>query len=142
MLAAYSRKFDDKKTRAMDLIREVKSGKHELYTPFTLMDIINVWRIDYLRNKIKKFFAIYSVEIVSAERINTLANRIGVDLGGLKESFMELGIKEEDSFLIMIASLLNLELKTFNKKHLINKQAEINRTLKESNMGGISISEP
>jgi len=142
MLAAYSRKFDDKKTRAMDLIREVKAGKRELYTPSTLMDIVTSWKIEYLRKKIKKFFAVYSTEIVSAERINKIASNIGIDANILKDKFVEIGIKEEDSFLVIIASLLDLELKTFNKKHLISKRTEINKILKESNLNEISISEP
>lgn len=142
MLASYSRKFDDKKTRAMNLIRGVKAGKYEIYTPFTLMDIVAGWKIEYFRDRIHRFYGRYSKEIITSTKLDEKLQVLGKEIKPLLQKLIHLQIKEEDAVLAVIASSFELELKTFNQKHLLGKKVEINKILKEEGMKEILISEP
>ena len=53
---------------------------------------------------------------------------------------MKIGIKDEDAFLVPVASSENLNyLITFNRKHLRNKVNEINCVLKKYELNKINI---
>ncbi len=143
MLAAYGTPDKpEKKEKSVKLIREVKAGKHELYTPYTLMDIVIGFNIEYFREKIHRFYARHSKEIITAKKLDGKLLELNKELETLLKRFVLIGIKEEDTVLVVMASAFGLEIKTFNKKHLLNKQDAVNKILKEEGMNEIVINEP
>jgi len=143
MLAAYGTPDKpEKKETAIKLIREVKAGKHELYTSYTLMDIVAGFNIEYFRKKIHRFYVRYSKDIITAKRLEEKLSSSGKEIKALLKKFTAIGIKEEDAVLATISSVFEVELKTFNKKHLLNKREEINKILREEDMNEIIVNEP
>ena len=142
MLSAFGKKYDERKAKSMQLIRAVTSGSHELFTPFTLIDIVVDWKIKYFKEKILRFYEGYSKELITAKKLDEKLFSLDKDVKNLLNKFRAISIKEEDAVLVIIASVFNLELKTFNQKHLLKKKTEINEILKEENLTEIYISEP
>lgn len=142
MLAAYGKTLYEKKTRAVNLVRNVKKDKHELFTPFTLMDIAGGWDIKYFRTKVHRFYANYSKEIITAKKLDEKLLALNKEVKVLLKKLAYIGVKEEDGLLVIVSSVFNLELKTFNRVHLLNKITAINKLLKEEGLNETVISEP
>jgi len=98
--------------------------------------------IEYFRKKIHRFYGRYSKDIITAKSLEEKLSSSGKEIKALLKKFTIIGIKEEDAVLATIASVFEVELKTFNKKHLLNKHEEINKILREEGMNEIIINEP
>jgi hypothetical protein len=81
--------------------------------------------------QISDFYFIYSDEIITLRAIRKKIEEIKLNYKKLLKELVYAGIKREDGFLVIIASIFGLWIVTFNKKHLYNKKDEINRVLKK-----------
>ena len=109
------------KATALRFLKEIKEKEVEVFTPYSLLQRVLAWKHRKLTAKIFNFYSVYSDRILSLEKI---------------------GVKKEDAVLVLIASAFELEIKTFNKKHLYNKYQAINEILKKFGLKEVEINVP
>ncbi|MEK6907121.1 MAG: hypothetical protein AABW45_01195 [Nanoarchaeota archaeon] len=133
----------DKKELALKFLSRVKNEEFILVTPFSLVNLILEWNDKLLAEKIKDFYFEYSNHILSNVEILKLTNRKGIGEEKIVNELESLGVKKEDSVLVFVASLFNIDyLITFNRKHLKNNRDKINEVLKKNGLRTIKIVEP
>ncbi|MBI2139449.1 hypothetical protein HYU14_00880 [Candidatus Woesearchaeota archaeon] len=133
----------NKKKEIVSFIERVKEGEFEVYTPYSLMDLVEQWRDARLRNNIKEFYALYSTEIVSLQRLKNLIEERAINETALIEVLKTKEIKEEDILLVVVTALMNLDfLVTLNRKHLKNKEEVINAILSNHGLKKVKIISP
>ena len=130
----------DKDKDAVSFINRARSGEFEVYVPYSLLDLLDKWEYKNLSNKIKEFYELYSQEIISAQKLTNKLDELNLREEVLTKEFLDKGIKEEDILLIIIASSFRLDyLVTRNRKHLKNKEEEINNVLHKCKLKKICI---
>src|SRR3989338_10885574 len=123
----------------MFLIRAEK-GEFAVYTPYTLLDLLDKWNHEKMKNKIKEFYILNSAEIITAQKVQIEIEKRGIDENSLTHDLKLHQIKEEDIGLIIMASLFKIGyLITLNRKHLHNKKEEINNVLQKYRLNAIKI---
>jgi predicted nucleic acid-binding protein len=120
-------------------IERIKKGEFEIYTPYTLLRLLLRWKNIKKVLQISDFYFIYSDEIITLRAIRKKIEEIKLNYKKLLKELVYAGIKREDGFLVIIASIFGLWIVAFNKKHLYNKKDEINRVLKNFNLREIEI---
>ena len=122
----------------------IRVGNNEfcLITPTLLIELVRKWKHEHLKTQIEEFYLKNSNELV--ERINIIEEIISkdIDFEELFARFVNIGIKEEDVTLILVSSIREAMLITFNRIHLKNKEEEINEILSEYNIQAIRIISP
>lgn len=113
----------------------------EILTPAALIDLIFEWNDRELAKSILEFYSENS-DILSQRSILREFEKLGVNHGKVVEELKKVSGKEEDSFLVLVASVFGLEIITFNKKHLVGKKNEINRILRLFHLSEVKINEP
>src|SRR3989344_2342516 len=125
-------KEDERRKMAIEFIDKVKSGKFTVYTPYTLFTLLDRWGYEKLRDEIKNFYAIYSIEIVTTQRLTEKLDMLMIKDTDIVSYLKREDVKEEDIILVIITSVFVLDyLVTFNRKHLKNKQEVINNVLQK-----------
>ena len=133
----------DRNKEAMEFLERVKKNEFDLYTPHTLLELIDKWRHDKLKNEIKRFYELYSRQIISLQNIVEEGRRKNLNIENTTKILLDEDIKEEDAALIVIASLFGLDyLVTYNRKHLLNKVNTINEILSKNEFEKIEIKAP
>ena len=131
--------FWDKKDEAK-IIERTQSGKFYMVTPYIILEHLSRWNHRKLAVEIASFYEVYSSQIVTAQNILDKSNDMGVDYKELLFKLVNLGVKEEDVVLVIISSIFDVDyLVTFNKKHLRNKEKEINEVLRKNGIKTIKI---
>jgi len=113
-----------------------------LITPTLLLELVRKWKHEKLRIRIEEFYSKNSDELIERLQIIEEIVSIGIDFEELFGSFINIGIKEEDITLILVSSLRDALLITFNKIHLKNKEEEINEILSKYGLRAIKITSP
>ena len=123
------------------VFRVVKKAFH-LITPTLLLELVRKWKHEKLRIGIEEFYSKNSDELI--ERLQVIEEIVskGIDFEELFGSFIDIGIKEEDVTLILVSSLRDALLITFNKVHLKNKEEEINEILSKYGLRPIKVTSP
>ena len=130
----------DKKELAIKFLDRIKEGEFILYTPFIILDLINRWKYESLKDKMINFYEIYSDKIMTLKSYERRIEETKLDDKKLSSDLLSYHIKEEDIVLIIFASIFSLDyLITFNRKHLKNNQKEINEVLKKNGLKTIKI---
>ena len=130
----------DSEKDAIKFISRVKLGEFQVYTPYSLFDLLDKWKYEKLRNKIKEFYDLYSTEIITAQKLTDELDKLKVDEKAITKDLKKEQVKEEDMLLIIVTSLFNLDfLVTFNRKHLKNKKEVINHVLQKYKLKTIKI---
>ncbi len=133
----------DSKKDAIKFIRRVKAGEFEVYTPYSLFDLLDKWKYEKLRNKIKDFYELYTTEIITAQKLTDNLDKLKIDETSLTNDLKKEQIKEEDILLIIATSVFELDLLvTMNRKHLKNKKEAINNVLQKYGISAIKIVSP
>lgn len=127
---------------AREFIANVKQKAYYVITPTSLIQLVKKWGHEELKGKIKSFYLNYSDEDVERIEIIEEITEKGIDFEKLFNEILEKGIKEEDITLILVSSLKNAKLVTFNKTHLRNKKEEINGVLSKFGLRTIEIIAP
>lgn len=134
--------FWDKKDEA-NLIEKIKSDKFEMITPYILLEHLSKWNHKKLADEIAGFYGKYSSQIITAKNVAEKTEEINIEYGKLLNNLVNAGVKEEDVILVIISSLFDIDyLITFNRKHLRNRQKEINEVLKQDGIKTIQIKLP
>ena len=124
---------------ARKFIAKVQQREYYVITPTTLIQLVKKWKHNKLVGKIESFYLNYSDEFV--ERIDIIEDILikEIDFEKLFNEILGKSIKEENITLILVSSLKNAKLVTFNKVHLKNKEEEINEVLSKFRLGTIQI---
>ena len=128
----YSRKF----------MARVNASEFFIITPTSLIELVGNWKHQTLRVKIQEYYVNCTNEYI--EKTNIIKDIISkdIDFESLFEQFINEGIKEEDILLILVSSIKDALLVTFNRVHLRNKVLEINRILSKNGLKNIKITSP
>lgn len=130
-------------TVARRFTNRIKKGEFHVSTPYVIFDLINEWKHTSLVKNIKEFYELYSSDIISVENLEEKIIQSNLNRKALVSDLKSFVIKEEDVILAIICSLFNLDfLVTFNRKHLKNKEAEINEVLHRYKLKKICIALP
>jgi len=133
----------DKKEIALKFLNRIKNQELILITPYSLIELVNLWNDKILSNKINDFYVLYSSKIISKIEVAELLSKNRIDEKKIIYNLESLGIKDEDSVLVLICSIFNMEyLVTFNRKHLKNNKDKINGVLNKYGLKTIKIVEP
>ena len=113
-----------------------------LITPTLLLELVRKWKHEKLKCQIEEFYLKNSDELI--ERVQVLQEIVsrGINFEDIFKKFIDITIKEEDITLILVSSLRDALLITFNKVHLKNKEEEINAILSEYGLKTIKITSP
>ena len=131
--------FWDKKDEAK-LIERIKSGIFAMLTPYIILEHLSKWNHRKLADEIASFYEVYSSQIVTAQNILDKTDDIGVEYRKLLFELVNIGVKEEDVVLVIMASIFDIDkLVTFNRKHLKSKEKEINEILRKNGIKTIRI---
>jgi predicted nucleic acid-binding protein len=117
-----------------------KEDTFEIYTPYSLLQRVLNWKNKKLAAKIFNFYSIHSDRILSWKEVRK--NLSGVNYKAVIKLLTKSSVKREDAVLILIASVFELGIETFNKKHLYSKQYEINNILKSFGLKEVEINVP
>ena len=81
--------------------------------------------------------------MLSNEDLDEKIESIGIDDEKIINELRENGIKDEDSLLVLVTSIFNVDyLVTFNRVHLKNKKDIINQVLNKNGLKQIKIIGP
>ncbi len=134
--------FWDKKDEA-NLIERIKTNKFEMITPYILLEHLSKWNHKKLASEITGFYKKYSTQVITAKNLLRKIEKIKVEYAVLLNRLVNIGVKEEDVVLVIISSIFDVDyLITFNRRHLKNKQKEINEVLKSNGIKTIQIKLP
>ncbi len=125
------------------LLERVKGGKFSMITPYILLEHLSKWNYRKLADEIASFYEKYSDQIVTAQNILNKTTEANVEYKELLAELVNIGVKEEDVVLVIIASIFAVDyLVTFNRKHLKSKEKGINEVLKKNGIRIIKIALP
>ena len=131
--------FWDRNKEALKFLDRVKKDEFEVYTPYSLLETLEKWKHIKLKQKMKNFYEIYSKKIISTNEALEIIEKEKIESKKVLEDLERENIKEEDATLVLIAAISEIDIVTFNRKHLRNKVNEINWILKKYELNEISI---
>ena len=135
--------FWDENKEALKFLDRVKKGEFEVYTPYSLFDLVTQWKYIELRDKIIHFYNIHSSRIITINNVLEESEKRGLKTEKATEELLKFHVKEEDAVLVIVTSLFNLDyLVTYNRTHLRNKINIINKVLRKNEFGEIEIKTP
>jgi len=135
--------FWDRNEEALKFLDVVKKGEFEVYTPYSLFDLVTQWKYIELRDKIIHFYNIHSSRIITINNVLEESEKRGLKTEKATEELLKFHVKEEDAVLVIVTSLFNLDyLVTYNRTHLRNKINIINKVLRKNEFGEIEIKTP
>ncbi|MBI4168026.1 MAG: hypothetical protein HY515_03655 [Candidatus Aenigmarchaeota archaeon] len=133
-------KADERKKEALLFLERVRKGEFDVYTPYTLIELLSRWKHTKLVEDILGFYSVYSKNIINANLVLELARKARINLPELTKNLVAAGVKEEDAILVLISSLFDLDfLVTMNRKHLKNMAEKINRLMIKNKLRPIRI---
>jgi len=131
--------FWDKKDEAK-LIERIKGGKFDMVVSYILLEHLSKWNYRKLAEEISGFYEKYSSQIITAQNILEKTKEGSIEYGNLLMKLINIGVKEEDVILVIIASIFHIDyLITFNRKHLKNNENKINEVLKKNGIKTVKI---
>lgn len=134
--------FWDKKDEAK-LIEKIKSGIFDMIAPYIIIEHLSKWNYRKLAEEIFNFYQTYSFQIITAQNILDKTLELDIEYDKLFMELVNIGVKEEDVVLVITSSIFDVDyLITFNRKHLRNKQKEINEVLRKNGTNTIKITLP
>lgn len=137
----------DKKGKNVELaikfIDRVKNREFYVTTPHFMLELISKWKYSQLKDHIEDFYLKFSDEMLSNEDLDDKINAMKINDEEILTELKGLGIKGEDSLLVLVASIFDVDfLITFNRTHLKNKKEVINEVLKKYGIRPIKIIGP
>ena len=133
----------ENKRIAEEFIKKVGKKAFLIITPFSLLETVAKWKYDELKDEIEEFYIKNSYQILSNKDVDEEVKSLKIDDIKILKNLEKNGVKGEDALLILIASIFKIDyLVTFNRKHLRNKETEINKILVEEGLGTIKIIGP
>ena len=138
----WDRKGENKKI-ASDFVKKIGKKDFLVITPFSLLETVAKWKYNALKDDIEEFYIKNSDQILSNKDVDKKMVELKINDIKILENLEKNGVKGEDALLILITSIFGIDyLVTFNRKHLRNKEADINKILKEEGLNAIKIIGP
>ena len=125
-----------------EFMRKIANKDFYLITPTLLLELVRKWRHEGLKIQIEEFYLKNSDELIERLQIIEEIIRQGIDFEEIFNRFVDIAVKEEDITLLLVSSLREALLITFNRIHLKNKEDEINEILSEYGLRPIKITSP
>ena len=136
------RKGENKKI-ASDFVKKIGKKDFLVITPFSLLETVAKWKYNALKDDIEEFYIKNSDQILSNKDVDKKMVELKINDIKILENLEKNGVKGEDALLILITSIFGIDyLVTFNRKHLRNREADINNILKEEGLNTIKIIGP
>ena len=137
----------DKKGKNVEIakkfISRLENKEFSITTPFFLLELVAKWKYDKLKDRIEDFYIKFTDRMLSNEDLDEKIDSLNIDDKKIINELMHEGIKDEDSLLVLICSIFNVDyVITFNKIHLKNKKEIINQVLKKNGLNTIKIVGP
>lgn len=124
---------------AKKFIEKLQNADFEVLVPYMLLELVTKWKHTELSRKILEFYKGIGTEI-KIEQVKHRLEVSGINDKSFALSLVSIGVKEEDAALVMLGALFDAYcIVTFNKKHLKNKEAEINHALASFNLPKLRI---
>jgi len=124
-------------------MEKIRRGDIILCTSYHLLELVNQWKHERLKDQISEFFELWAARIYSTKEILENAKAKNIDYSQVINALIKTGEKEEGTILVLITSIFQLDaLITFNRVHLKNNQEMINQILTRNNMEVIKIEFP
>ena len=121
----------------------IKNKEFDVVTPFYLLGHLDKWKHITLKEKIENFYLKNSTTLLTNEDVDEKIEDLGIDDIKILLELQSHDIKEEDAFIVLVTSIFELDyLVTFNRKHLRNKEKEINEILAKNGLKNIKIAGP
>lgn len=133
------KKADERRSVAESFMRAAEAGLFYVITPYVLLELVEKWKDRALAGLIKGFYQKVTDEYV--EKIEVIEELFD-DFEDVYGALIEIGVKDEDAFLVMVCLVKKAVLVTFNRKHLKNKEADIADVLVKCGHEPIKIKAP
>ena len=128
---------------ARKLMSRLKNKEFYLVTPFYLLEHVLKWENQWLKESIENFYLKCSDLLLTNDDIDAKIEDRNIDDKNILLGLQSHNIKEEDSFIVLVTALFDLDyLITFNRVHLKNKKKIISEVLKENGLKQINIAGP
>ncbi len=125
------------------LVSKIEKKEFELVTPFYLLEHLVKWKHILLKEQIEDFYIKNSTKVLTNEDVDDKIDELSIDDVKILLELHSHNIKEEDAFIVLVTSIFELDcLVTFNRKHLRNKEKEINKSLVKNGLKDIKIVGP
>jgi len=126
-----------------NFLLRVTHKEFAMLTPFYLLGHLDKWEHITLKEQIEDFYLKNSVVLLTNEDVDAKIDNMGIDDERILLELQSNHIKEEDAFIVLVASLFEIDyLVTFNRIHLRNKEKQINEVLKKNGLKTIGIVGP
>ena len=136
-------KIGKNKEKADHFLNRVKNLEFTAVTPMLLIDVVERWRHQSLKSRIKEFYKTYSSRIYTDIEIKEKCRQGNIDYESVLDALEQNGVKREDAALVLVASLFSCDaLVTFNRVHLRNKKEAVNQVLVRWSLLPIQIAGP
>lgn len=131
-----------KASEANHLLLRVKNKEFDVITPRFLLGLLEKWDYSLLVEEIIDFYEKHT-KILTNKDIGEKINKSGINDKDVLEELRRQDVKDEDALLVLITSVFEANLLvTFNRKHLLSKEKEINEVLRKNGLKTIKIIEP
>ncbi len=127
---------------ARAFLAKIVEGDVVMVTPVILLKRLLVWGHFPLVSEMLAFYFDYSEQLLTDKQIKKRFEELGIDDNTVLDFLESKGIKREDAFLALVASVFKLCLVTFNKHHLQSKREVINEVFKKSGLVQIEVLSP
>ena len=128
---------------ARNFLLRIKQKEFEMHTPFYLLGHLDRWKHITLKEQIEDFYLKNSTVLLTNEDVDAQIDSLGIDDVKILLELQSNNIKEEDAFIVLVASIFELYyLVTLNRRHLRNKEKEINEVLRKYGLRTIKIVGP
>lgn len=127
---------------ARAFLARIVEGGAVMVTPVLLLKRLLSWGHFPLVSEMLAFYFDYSEQLLSDKQIKKRFEELGIDDDAVLELLESKGVKREDAFLALVASVFKLSLVTFNKHHLQSKRAVINEVFKKFGLVQIGVLSP
>jgi len=125
------------------LVARVKQKEFEMIASFYLLQHLDKWKHITLKEQIEDFYIKNSTTLLTNDDVDSKLDELEVDDEKVLLELQSKDVKEEDAFIVLIASIFELDyLVTLNRKHLRNKEKEIHDVLKKHGLKAITIVGP
>ena len=134
--------FWDKKDPT-GIVKRISKGEFDMFTPYILFEHLSQWDHKSLAFEIADFYQRFSSSIVTAKNLFERLEELKIDYKAILFELLSKDVKEEDAVLVVVSSVFDIDfLVTYNKRHLKNRQPEINEVLKKNGLKTIRIVSP
>lgn len=128
---------------ARKFLSRIKQKELLIITPYYLLEHLTKWKYITLKEQIEDFYIKNSNKMLTNEDVDERIGELKIDDVKILLELQSKDIKEEDAFIVLVTSIFYLDcLVTFNRKHLRNKEKEINEILKKNGIKTVKIVGP